>query len=102
MKEALRQLKELQAERRERYKTEMDDAIRLQKTQETKGLPFDPAEIGFVFASAEVTLEAARRDRLADSKRAEKAGFNLTEYLCTAGDLVAAVLPRISEVRPAA
>jgi hypothetical protein len=39
MKEALRQLKELQTERRERKKTEMDDAIRLLKTQQMKGLP---------------------------------------------------------------
>ena len=42
MKEALRQLKELQTERRERHKTEMDDAIRLLKTQQMKGLPFEP------------------------------------------------------------
>src|SRR5580693_8505865 len=41
MKEALRQLKELQTERRERYRTEMDDAIRLHKTREMKGLPCD-------------------------------------------------------------
>src|SRR5579863_8971517 len=69
MKDALRQLKELQAERRERRKTEMDDAIRLLKTQQMKG--------EFVYASAEITTESARRDRLEDSLRAEKAGFNL-------------------------
>jgi hypothetical protein len=78
MKEALRQLKELQAERRERCKTEMDNAIRLRKTQQMKGLP---EEIQFVYASAEIALEADRRDRLEDSKRAENAGFNLAEYL---------------------
>src|ERR1700689_3056357 len=42
MKEALRQLRELQAERREREKIEMDDAIRLLKTQQMKGLPIEP------------------------------------------------------------
>src|ERR1700691_5496308 len=42
MKESLRQLRELQTERREREKTEMDDAIRLLKTQKMKGLPFEP------------------------------------------------------------
>jgi hypothetical protein len=88
MKESLRQLKELQAERREKNKTEMDDAIRLLKTQQMKGLPFDPAANGFVYASAEITLESARRDRLADSLLAEKAAFNLARYTCTAGDLV--------------
>jgi hypothetical protein len=82
MKEALRQLKELQAERCERRKTEMDDAIRLLKTQQMKGLPFEPREFGFVYASAEIALEQHRRNRLQDSKLAEKAGFNLTEYNC--------------------
>jgi hypothetical protein len=38
MKEALRQLKELQAERRDRRKAEMDDAIRLRKAETMKGL----------------------------------------------------------------
>src|SRR5580658_7731546 len=88
MKESLRQLKELQADRRERRKAEMDDAIRLLKTQQMKGLPFDPAANGVVYASAETALESARRDRFQDSLLAEKAGFNLARYTCTAGDLV--------------
>src|SRR5271163_4098404 len=56
MKEALRQLRELQTERREREKTEMDDAIRLLKTQQMKGK--------FVYASPKIANESARRDRL--------------------------------------
>jgi hypothetical protein len=90
MKESLRQLKELQAERRERHKTEMDDAIRLLKTQQMKGLPEHPEGIGVLYASAEIAAESARRDRLADSLLAEEAAFNLAQYtdLCTAGDLV--------------
>jgi hypothetical protein len=72
MKESLRQLKELQSERRERERTEMDDAIRLLKTQQMKG--------EFVYASAEITAESTRRDRFEDSLRAEKAGFNLQKY----------------------
>jgi hypothetical protein len=72
IKEALRQLKELQTERRERHQTEMDDAIRLLKTQKMKG--------EFVYASAEITAESARRDRLEDSLLAEKAAFNLAQY----------------------
>jgi len=75
MKDALRQLKDLQAERRERYKTEMDDAIRLLKMQQMKGLPFDPKELGFVYASAEIALESARRDRLEAAKQAEKTRY---------------------------
>jgi len=80
LKEALRQLKELQTERRERRKAEMDDAIRLLKTHEMKGLPFDPMGNGFVYASAEIAAEIVRRDRLKDSRLAEEAGFNLTRY----------------------
>jgi hypothetical protein len=80
MKEALRQLKELQTERRERQKTEMDDAIRLRKTQQMKRLPFDPAEFGLVYASAEIAREQRRRERLQDAIFAENAGFNLAKY----------------------
>src|ERR1039458_2853611 len=76
MKDALRQLKELQTERRECEKIERDDAIRLRKTQQMKGLPFEPepATNGnkFVYASAEIEREERRRDRLDDSLLAEK------------------------------
>ncbi len=72
MKEALRQLRELQTERREREKTEMDDAIRLLKTQKMKG--------EFVYASPEITAEFTRRDRLQDALLAEQSAFHLTRY----------------------
>jgi hypothetical protein len=91
-KEALRQLRELQTERRALRQAEMDDAIRLLKTQQMKGLPHEPEApvkgIGFVLTSAQIALESARRDRLADSFLAEKAAFNFAEYTRTAGDLV--------------
>jgi hypothetical protein len=73
MKESLRQLRELQSERREREKNEMDNAIRLLKTQQMKGLPIDTAPIGVVHAST-------RRDLLEDSLLAEKAGYHLAQY----------------------
>ena len=74
MKDALRQLKELQAERRERRKTEMDDAIRLLKMKESQGLPYDPKEDGFFFVSAEIAAESARRERFEAAKQALHAG----------------------------
>ena len=80
MKEALRQLKELQTERRERRQAEMDDAIRLSKAQQMKSLPFDPAENGFVYASAEIALESGRRERLHLARIAEQSGFDLARY----------------------
>jgi hypothetical protein len=80
MKEALRQLDELQTKRRERYKTQMDDVIRLHKTEKMKGLPYDPAQDGFVYAAAEIGSEHDRRHRLHLAKIAEQTGFNLTKY----------------------
>ncbi len=80
MKESLRQLKELQTERREREKTAMDDAIRLRKAETMKGLPFDPASHGFVYASAEIEREQHRRERLHLAKIAEQSGFDLAKY----------------------
>ena len=80
MKEALRQLKELQAERRERRKTEMDDAIRLRKAETMKGLPYDPAPDNFVYASAEIEREQHRRERLHLAKIAEQSHFDLARY----------------------
>ena len=80
MKEALRQLKELQTERRERRKLEMDDAVRLLKTQQMQGLPFDPTEFGFVYANAEIAREQHRRERLHFAKIAERSDFDLTRY----------------------
>ena len=80
MKDALRQLKELQTERRERRKTEMDDAIRLFKTQQMKGLPFDPKEFGFVYSSAQIVWESTRRDRFEAAKQTEKNGFNPAQF----------------------
>ena len=80
MNEAHRQLKELQAERRDRRKAEMDDAIRLLKTQQMKGLPFDPKELSFVYATAEIEWERHRRERLHLAKIAEQSHFDLTRY----------------------
>jgi len=80
MKESLRQLKELQAERRERYKTEMDDAIRLSKAAQMKGLPYDPAADNFVYASAEIAREQHRRERLHLAKIAEQSDYDLARY----------------------
>jgi hypothetical protein len=99
IKESLRQLEELQTERREREKTEMDDAIRLLKTQQMKGLPYDPDAtvngIGVLYASA-------RRDLLEDSLLAERAHFNLAQYTvwsaCTAGDLVTGAFPAANPI----
>jgi len=58
----------------------MDDAVRLLNTEKMKGLPYDPAPDGFVYASAEIGLEHDRRHRLHLAKIAEQAGFDLAKY----------------------
>lgn len=80
MRDALRQLGELQTRRRERHKAQMDDAIRLHNTEKMKGLPYHPAPDGFVYAPAEISLEHDRRHRLHLAKIAEQTGFDLTQY----------------------
>jgi hypothetical protein len=93
LKEALRQLRELQTERRELYKAEMDNAIRLLNAQQMKGLPYEPEASAVGIGVVHVSTEAARRDRLDDSLLAEKSNFNLAKYTCTAGDLVTGAFP---------
>jgi hypothetical protein len=101
MKESLRQLRELQTERREKNKTEMDDAIRLLKTQQMKGLPHEAEAGKFVYARAGIALESARRDRLQDSLLAEKAAFNLDRYTAFATSPVPPVILVGQAVSPA-
>jgi hypothetical protein len=95
LKEALRQLRKLQTERREFRKAQMDDAIPLLKAQQMKGLPHDPEPAAegtkFVYASAEIALESRRRDRLHDSLIAEQAAFNLDAYLSVAPAILSPV-----------
>jgi hypothetical protein len=98
MKESLRQLRELQTERREREKTEMDDAIRLLKMQQMKGLPFEPDPGKFVYASGEI----ARRARHEDALLAEKAGFNLTRYTALVPPVILSPVPFPSSNKEAA
>ncbi|HEX4135236.1 MAG TPA: hypothetical protein VHY84_11545 [Bryobacteraceae bacterium] len=90
IKEAFRQLKELQTERREREraecestkrheKPEKDAAILLNKAHEMKNLPDEPAPNGFVYASAVNTTQSAPESApfvpLETTVRTEETGF---------------------------
>ena len=82
--EALRELRALQAERQAAEKAQLDEAVRLHKTQEMLGLPADPAPGAFVYARAlsaeDVTRESLRRDRLEAAEIARKTGYNLAAF----------------------
>jgi hypothetical protein len=60
----LKQLHEIQAERREQEKSQMDDAAEIFEMHQERNLPYDPTQDGFVFSTAEIQAFIQRRDRL--------------------------------------
>ena len=80
VREALRQLEELQTKREAKRKVEMDDAIRLKKLDEMEHRPHNPAADQFVYSSAEIAREEHLRDRREDAIYAEKVDFDRVNY----------------------
>jgi hypothetical protein len=60
----LKQLREIQAERREHERRQMSDAAEILQMHEEREIPYDPAQDGFVFSTAEIQAFIQRRDRL--------------------------------------
>jgi hypothetical protein len=60
----LKQLREIQAERREQERRQMSDAAEILQMHEEREIPYDPAQDGFVFSTAEIQAYIQRRDRL--------------------------------------
>jgi hypothetical protein len=60
----LKQLQEIQAERREREQRDMMHAARILEMHESQDIPYDPAQDGFVFSIAEIQTFLRRRNRL--------------------------------------
>jgi len=76
LKDAMKQLKELQAEREARDRQALDEAIILRKAHEVNSLPFDPGTHGFVYSTAEIDREIHRRALLTAGREAQKAAFH--------------------------
>ena len=57
-------LRELQAERLERLRRDLRDAASVLEFHKHKGLPYDPAEDGFVYSITEIEAFAQRTKRL--------------------------------------
>jgi hypothetical protein len=72
MEKALAQLKQLQGERKERKEAELQQAVLLNRLNEKEGKPYDPKADGFVFSSAQVVSESARRQRIETAEIAER------------------------------
>jgi hypothetical protein len=60
----LDQLRKIQDERHTRERYQLHDAAKLLKMHQEDGLPYNPAEDGFVFSTAEIETYIQRRDRL--------------------------------------
>jgi hypothetical protein len=71
----LQQLREIQAERRERQERDLKRAAALLELHKHQGIPYDPAQDGFVFSKDEVEAYAQRLMRLNQSRHIEYVRF---------------------------
>jgi len=60
----LQQLRDIQVERREREQNDLRRAAQFLELHQSKGLPYDPAEDGFVFSKEQVQAHSARRSKI--------------------------------------
>jgi hypothetical protein len=67
----LNQLRALQLERLERQRRDLRDAASVFQFHKHKGLPYDPAEDGFVFSKTEIEAFAQRTMRLNEAWKVE-------------------------------
>ena len=67
----LNQLRDLQVERLERHRRDLRDAASVLEFHKHKGLPYDPAEDGFVFSKTEIEAFAQRTMRLNQAWKVE-------------------------------
>jgi C4-dicarboxylate-specific signal transduction histidine kinase len=65
---ALQQLREIQADRLERRERDLKHAADVSELHKHKGIPYDPAEDGFVFSNSEVEAYAQRLVRHNESR----------------------------------
>jgi hypothetical protein len=72
----LDQLRTIQAERRHQEKRDLQNAAALLVHHQHKGIPWDPAEDGFVFSKSEVERYAQRKMRLNESRHVEYIRFH--------------------------
>ncbi len=74
---SLDQLREIQAERRLQQERDLKRATALLELHKHKGLPYDPAQDGFVFSKHEIEDFAERLMRLNESRHIEHVLFHI-------------------------
>jgi hypothetical protein len=67
---ALKQLREIQAERATKERSDMYSAAKILQMHKNEKVPYDPVDDGFVFSNAEIETYIRRRDREAQALRA--------------------------------
>ena len=70
-------LREIQSERAERERRDLKDAAALLELHKHKGVPWEPADHGFVFSKDQVEAFAQRLMRLNESRHIEHVLFHL-------------------------
>jgi hypothetical protein len=80
LEKTLKQLKELQAERKAQEQAELEEAIMMHKFHKMQGQPYDPQADGFVYSSAQIERECARRGRREAAEMARQTGYNLAAF----------------------
>jgi hypothetical protein len=68
----LEHLREIQQERREREERDLRDAAAIVLLHKQKGIPYDPAQDGFVFSKAEIEAFTQRRTRVEHTRGVEQ------------------------------
>jgi len=69
---AVKQLREIQAERKAEQSKQMINAASLFQMHQDKAIPYDPAEDGFVFSIEEIKTYVHRQARLEQAEEAEE------------------------------
>jgi hypothetical protein len=85
----LKQLKDIQAERRRREQEQMTEAARLYQFHRMQELAFDPTENGFDFSVDQIRQHIRRETLKQHSADAEKLAFNRPLYRKTYGNRAA-------------
>jgi hypothetical protein len=70
-------LREIQADRAERQRRDLKDAAAILELHKHKGIPWEPADHGFVFSKCDVERFAQRAKRLNESRHIEHVLFHM-------------------------
>jgi len=83
----LDKLREIQADRNERRERDLKDATAISELHKHKGIPYDPAQDGFVFSASEIEAHSQRLMRQNEARRVAYFRFEADPQLVRAAGL---------------